>query len=93
MHSTDEIQKKSTLILQNREELSLDGVRDVVSFDESALVLETVLGTLTVEGTGLHILALDLDGGRLTAKGSVSAVIYTDRREGGRGGFFSRMVH
>ena len=93
MHSTDEIQKKSTLILQSREDLSLDGVRDVISFDENALVLETTLGTLTVEGAGLHILALDLDGGRLSAKGSVSAILYTDKREGGRGGFFSRMVH
>lgn len=92
MHSTDEIQKKSTLILANREEISLDGVRDVQSFDESALVLETALGTLTVEGSGLHILALDLDSGHITAKGSVSALIYTDKREGGRGGFFSRMV-
>ena len=92
MYSTDETEKKSTLTLQNRKTLSLDGVTDVLSFDESTVLLKTALGTLTVEGVGLHILLLDLESGRVTLEGSVSALFYTEKSTGGKGGFFSRMV-
>ena len=92
MYSADETEKKSTLTLQNRKTLSLDGVSDVLSFDESTVLLKTALGTLTVEGSGLHILQLDLESGRVTVEGSVSALLYSDKSAGGKGGFFSRMV-
>ncbi len=92
MYSTDETEKKSTLTLESRKTLSLDGVNDVLSFVEGAVLLKTALGTLTVEGSGLHILLLDLESGRVTLEGSISALFYSDKSAGGKGGFFSRMV-
>ena len=92
MHSTEELQKKSTLVLEDRQALTLSGVCDVISFDEGVLVLETTLGVLTVDGAGLHILSLDLDGGRVSVTGKVSGIFYTDKGAGNKGGFFSRMV-
>lgn len=92
MYSNDETEKKSTLTLQNRKTLSLDGVTDVLSFDESAVLLKTALGSLTVEGSGLHILLLDLESGRVTVEGSIGGLYYSDKSTGGKGGFFSRMV-
>lgn len=93
MHVNEEKQKKSTLTLRDRHTLTLDGVCDVVSFDEGAVILHTELGTLTVEGKGLHILSLDLESGGVTVEGSISALFYTEKSAGGKGGFFSRMVH
>ena len=92
MHSMDEDKKKSTLVLDDRQALSISGVCDVISFDEGALVLETTLGTLTVEGAGLHILSLELDSGHVSAAGKVSGIFYTDKGTGSKGGFFARMV-
>lgn len=91
MYSTDETQKKSTLTLQNRTTLTVDGVLDAVGFDESAVVLDTSLGTLTVEGSGLHVLSLALDEGRVTVEGKVDALFYTEKALAKKGGFFSRL--
>ena len=91
MHSMDEIQKKSTLTLQNRTTLTVDGVSDAISFDESAVLLQTALGTLTIEGSGLHVLSLALDAGCVTVEGTVSGLFYTEKAAGVKGGFFSRL--
>ena len=93
MHSTEEKQKPSTITLQNRTTLSLDGVSDVLSFDESAVLLQTTLGTLSVEGEGLHILSLALESGIVSMSGKINALFYTERGSGAKGGFFSRLFH
>ena len=43
------------LILQDRRRLTVSGVEDVESFDESAVVLQTAGGTLILRGSALHI--------------------------------------
>ena len=84
-------EKKHSLLLKNRERLTLDGVCEVISFDENAVILRTVLGTVTVEGEGLHVTKLLLDCGEVNVEGKVSALFYSDRHERGRGGFFQRL--
>ncbi len=44
-----------SLLLFGRQKLQLTGVEDVISFDETSVLLQTALGVLTVDGTGLHI--------------------------------------
>ena len=92
MNSMPENQKSQTLSLRDRRLLELDGISDVVGFDESALLLRTVLGALTVEGEGLHVIRLDLEKGLVSLEGKISAVFYTDEHKGDRRGFFARMV-
>lgn len=78
------------VILEGRERLSVSGVEDVESFDESAIVMNTCEGTLVVRGEGLHIEKLSLDGGDLKVEGTVDALTYED--DGGeRGGFLARL--
>ena len=50
-----ETPKMHSLSLKGRARLTLDGVTEVVSFDEGAVILRTALGLLTVEGEGLHV--------------------------------------
>ena len=92
MHVNEETEKKSTLTLRDRYNLTLDGVCDVLSFDEGAVVLQTRLGTLTIEGKGLHILSLNLEAGTVAVEGGIGALFYTEKGTDGKGGFFSRMV-
>ncbi len=92
MNSMPETSRQQTLVLKNRHALELDGVEDVVAFEEVAVVLRTVLGTLHIEGEGLRIKALDLEKGRVSVEGKVSTLAYIDRGATGKGGFFSRLV-
>ena len=78
---------KHSLELKRRERLTLDGVEEVISFDEGAVVLRTSLGRLTVEGDGLHVTKLLLDCGEVAVEGRVRALIYDDGKEAGRGLF------
>ena len=48
--------------LESREKLTVTGVRDVESFDESLIVLDTVRGVLLVRGRDLHLQLLSLEG-------------------------------
>ncbi|MBO7292384.1 MAG: sporulation protein YabP [Clostridia bacterium] len=81
---------KHSLQLKNREKLMLDGVREVLRFDEGLVVLETALGALSVEGEGLHVTKLLLDCGEVAIEGHISALLYGDGGEKKRG-FFRRL--
>lgn len=82
--------KKHSLSLKNREKLTLDGVSEVVSFDEGSVVLETALGLLTVEGTGLHVTKLLLDVGEVSVEGEISLLAYSTGHEKRARAFFRR---
>ena len=64
--------------LISREELKLSGVKDVHSFNEETVILETHLGLLTIGGQDLHIVKLNLEGGELEVKGIIDSFVYSD---------------
>ncbi|MEG1857333.1 MAG: sporulation protein YabP [Pseudoflavonifractor sp.] len=78
------------LILEDREQLSVSGVEEVESFDESQIVMYTAKGTLIVRGEGLHIEKLSLDGGDMKVVGGIDSLTYEDgSRE--KGGLLARL--
>lgn len=72
-----------TLTLAQRKSLTMTGVTEVVSFDDTAVVLRTELGTLTVHGQDLRLKTLSTDGGQVAVTGSVTALTYEEPREPG----------
>lgn len=66
------------LILQDRKELSLSGVLEVISFDEDNVVVKTTMGELTVNGENLHITKTNVETGELLLDGHIQECIYTD---------------
>ena len=79
------------VMMEGRSSLSVSGVEEVESFDETTIVMNTVKGTLVVRGEGLHIEKLSLDGGDLKVEGTVDSLIYEDDgRE--KGGFLARLL-
>ncbi|MGI6697293.1 MAG: sporulation protein YabP [Clostridiales bacterium] len=74
-------EKKHSITLEDRNLLFISGVKDIYSFDENRVVLETTLGTLTVTGEGLQINKLSIDDGSLKVKGSITSCIYSEGRE------------
>ena len=80
-----------SLSLEDREKLSLRGVVEVDSFQESEVVLLTEGGYLSIEGEDLHILKLDLEAGQMFIEGLINAMTYAQEQQRREGGLFSRM--
>ena len=81
--------RPQSLNLADRTRLAVTGVEEVESFDEERIVMRTVLGELTVTGSGLHVGRLSLDAGELNVEGTVNGLVYSEREEAG--GFWSRL--
>ena len=67
------------LILDNRKEASVTGVKDVISFDEKEILLQTADGKLQIRGSGLHVKGLNLEKGEATLVGHVDSLVYLSK--------------
>ena len=52
------------------------------------MILQTGMGTLTVQGSTLQLKTLSLEGGQVEVEGNIAALIYEEPRQGG---WFSRL--
>lgn len=77
------LQLPHKLTLQQRESLSLTGATEVVSFDDTAVVLKTTLGTLTVLGENLVLKTLSIEGGQVAVSGHICSLSYEEPRPAG----------
>ena len=78
------------VILENRNKLNISGIKEVISFDDETLLLDTSLGKMTVKGENIHIESFNTESGDLSAKGKFYAVVYmSDTKQSG--GFLSRI--
>lgn len=71
------------LTLNERRQLTVTGVAEVVSFDEASVVLRTDMGTLVVLGKELQLKTLSVEGGQVAVEGTVSSLAYEQSRESG----------
>ncbi len=80
---------RTSVNIENREKISITGVKRVDTFDESEVSARLESSGISVYGQGLHISRLDLDNGILIVDGFISGVEYSDTDS--RGGFLSRL--
>lgn len=66
-----------TLILENRNSMRISGVKDIAAFNDSRIILSTVMGELTIRGDDLHVSSLEEPGGDLTMTGNVRSIVYS----------------
>ncbi len=74
------------LVLLERKHLALEGVKQVGTFNESEVDLDTTLGYLCLKGANLHITQLNLDEGKLTVEGYISAIEFNENKMPGNKG-------
>ncbi len=86
----DSLQFPHKLTLSQRNNLTMTGVTEVVSFDEGAVVLRTALGTLVIQGSDLQLKTLSTEGGQVAVEGNVAAMIYEEDRNQ-KGGWMHRL--
>ena len=63
--------------LENRNAASLTGVREVVSFDENQVVMDTDMGLLTIKGKDLHVRRLTVEKGEMEVEGQIDSLTYS----------------
>lgn len=90
----DKKQSKFTnqsLILENREKLSVTGVIDIHSFDDELVLAQTELGILTIKGDDLKMNKLNLENNELIVEGKIAAIAYSDVASGKKSGFVNKL--
>ncbi len=80
---------KQSIIMDQRKDLRISGVKDIDCFSETKIVLDTVLGELVIKGNDLHIISLITETGELTASGRINSLVYNDLT--GNANFFKKV--
>lgn len=83
---------RHSIVMQDCMSLTVSGVTDADSFDDTKIRLYTECGEMAVIGEGLHVNEMNVDTGRLTVEGSVSAIVYGDRARRRKPNFLSRLL-
>ena len=65
------------IILESRKTLRISGVKDIDSFTENRVILNTVMGELTIKGEDLHVISLEAESGDFSLTGTVSSMSYS----------------
>lgn len=85
-------EKEHKLVLERREKALVTGVKDVISFDEKEILLQTEFGKMTVKGEGLHVKRLTLEKGEAELEGQVNGILYSAAGPAEEeGGFLNRL--
>jgi sporulation protein YabP len=66
------------LTLVDREELNVDGVVSLGSYDEKEIVMETEQGVLIIKGESINIKQLNLEQGNIVIEGTIKGMNYED---------------
>jgi sporulation protein YabP len=62
--------------MEERGALTVTGVTDVASFDETEIVAETTAGSLVIKGRNLRVGTLNLGTGDLGVEGEITSLAY-----------------
>ncbi len=71
------------MTMTNRKSCSVNGVKDVLSFDIHEILLETEQGMLMIKGDDLHVSRLTLEKGEVDVDGRIDSFTYSDAIGGG----------
>lgn len=80
------------ITMRERKNMTVTGVSEIVSFDESCVILDVADCRLSIEGSGLKIESFSNDSGDVQITGLIDSVIYSGKTQTQyRRGFFKRI--
>lgn len=79
-----------SFISRAREGIKIDGVCEVISFDEGGVMLDTLCGRMAIEGEDLHVTVLNITDGKVEVEGRVNGVYYIEDKPTAKRGLFGR---
>ena len=75
---------KHSVVIDKREKTAINGILDVISFDEELVIAETEMGVILLKGEDLHVNKIDLDKGELDIDGKVISLVYEEKGSSGK---------
>ena len=69
--------------LDGRKKLTMQGVTQVMGFDDTQVLLATNQGNLLIQGEDLQLKALSPDGGQMVVDGHICALSYEEPKPAG----------
>ena len=69
--------------LEGRKKLTMQGVTQVMGFDDTQVLLATNQGNLLIQGEDLQLKALSPDGGQMVVDGHICALSYEEPKPAG----------
>lgn len=77
------------IIIENRKNVNLSGVKEVLSFTDDTINAVTELGLITLRGENLKIGNFNTEKGELSLCGNIIAVVYTSGSQ--KGSFIGKL--
>ena len=87
-----DIKGKGEIVMHSRSELVIEGVGEVLSFDEESVCLNSVDGKMMIEGEDIKIDTLDTDRGVVRLSGRINALYYESDPEKSKKGFWGKLT-
>ena len=89
----DEVQTNimQNVILENRKKLTLTGIKDVLSFDDEIVIVESELGLLNIKGADLRVNKISVETGDVIVEGTIKAIEYSDKELSPKHGLMSKI--
>lgn len=73
--------RDQNLSVENRQKTTVSGVLNVYSFNEAEIVVETIIGVLTIKGSMMHMSKLNLETGDLIIEGNFDSCSYSEKQD------------
>ena len=67
-----------SIMLNERKNLTISGVKKIDNFDSEEFLLETNMGYVVIKGTELEIIKLDTYQGNVAIKGMINSLSYME---------------
>ena len=80
-------------VVRERAQVEIKGMTQLISFDEASVQLATTSGSMTVEGSELHVNILDVKEGTVLVDGHIDSVYYTDTEQTRKRTLMGRLWH
>ena len=81
-HDRKKAPSRHSIQIDKRENITITGVVDVISFDEESVMSETEMGILIVKGANLHVKRINLEIGELVILGEIDGISYENASQG-----------
>lgn len=87
----DANEEKHSLLINDREDTSISGIKKVLSFDDEEFLIDTIFGPLEIKGYGLEIVKLDTYQGTICIKGIINTIEYLEDSKKNNSGILSKL--
>ena len=74
-----------------RNSIFISGTKKVNNFNDEEFLINTVMGSINIKGSGLELIKLDTNDGNICIKGTINSVNYLDSDKDKQNNLFSKL--